>query len=333
MTRIQARYFDGKTSTPHAVDVDLRDDGSMAIVGESVSRIERMATTRVSERIGNLPRRIFFADGATCELTANDELDAWLESIDGQSVEHRVFKLERLWGVAVGALLLTGLFLWMGIRFGVPALAHRAAEVLPTSVDAKLGEEGLQILDKTFFDPSQLPTERQEAIRAEFNRIVAEAPQSHDYQLEFRSGGKIGANAFALPSGIIVMTDELVKLAVDDRELTAVLAHEVGHVANRHALRMLIQSSATAALTAGLLGDATSASTLIATAPAVLLQAKFSRDMETEADDFSYAWLRRHNVPTHFFGDLLQRMDKEHGGDGDFSYLSSHPAAEDRLRE
>ena len=52
----------------------------------------------------------------------------------------------------------------------------------------------------------------------------------HVYQLEFRHGGYIDANAFALPSGIIVMTDELVELAKSDDELISVLAHEIGHV-------------------------------------------------------------------------------------------------------
>ncbi|HTE42113.1 MAG TPA: M48 family metallopeptidase [Steroidobacteraceae bacterium] len=331
--RIKAHYFDGKISTPHDVEVHLRDDGGIEVTGEGVARVDRMATTRVSERIGNIPRRLFFGDGATCELRANDELDSWLEKTDGQSFEHRVFKLERLWGFALGALVLTGLAVWLGIRFGVPALANHAAAVLPTSVDTKLGQEGLRILDSAFFEPSTLPVERQAEIRERFNRIVADAPPTHDYRLEFRAGGKIGANALALPSGIIVMTDELVKLAEDDLEITAVLAHEVGHVVHRHALRSLIQTSTTAALMAGLLGDATSISALIASTPTVLLQAKFSRELESEADDFSYAWLKRHDIPTHYFGDLLQRLSKEHGGSNDFSYFSSHPSAEDRIRE
>ncbi len=51
------------------------------------------------------------------------------------------------------------------------------------------------------------------------------------------NGRAVGANAFALPSGIVVMTDELVELAKTDDELVAVLAHEIGHVRGRHALR------------------------------------------------------------------------------------------------
>lgn len=51
---------------------------------------------------------------------------------------------------------------------------------------------------------------------------------------------QIGANAFALPDGTLVVTDELVELAGDnDDEVLAVLAHELGHIHERHGLRLL----------------------------------------------------------------------------------------------
>ena len=69
-------------------------------------------------------------------------------------------------------------------------------------------------------------------------------------RLEVRSAPQIGANAFALPSGIIVVTDELVALSEDDDELAAVIAHELGHVHHRHIMRTVIQNSAAALLVA-----------------------------------------------------------------------------------
>jgi Zn-dependent protease with chaperone function len=332
---MQGRYFDGKTSMAHAVEVTLFEDGSIQVAGaDGVIRTARLANTRVSERIGDTQRRLHFDDGATCELTDNDTLDAWLTHVDGHSVEHRVFRLERMWSFAIVALLATGLATWLGIRYGVPALASRAATLVPTAVDERLGRESLQILDKGFLEPTKLPQERQDEIRADFARITAEAKSGHNYRLEFRAGGSIGANALALPSGIIIMTDELVELSEDRNEIIAVLAHEVGHVVHRHSLRNILQTSATAALLAGLLGDMTSVSSLIAATPTVLIQAKFSRELETEADDFSYDWLRAHQIPTHHFGNLLKRLEESHGGgEESFSYFSSHPRAVERIRK
>ena len=72
------------------------------------------------------------------------------------------------------------------------------------------------------------------------------------------------ANAFALPSGIVVLTDELEALAQHDDELSAVFAHEIGHVVHRHSMRMVIQHSASALLMLGLLGDVNSATSVVA---------------------------------------------------------------------
>ena len=83
------------------------------------------------------------------------------------------------------------------------------------------------------------------------------------------AGGALGPNAFALPAGTIVITDELVQLARHDDELRAVFAHEIGHITGRHAMRMLLQNSATALLAVGLLGDVSAVSSMTAAVPAV----------------------------------------------------------------
>ncbi len=62
--------------------------------------------------------------------------------------------------------------------------------------------------------------------------------------VEFRASPIIGANAFALPGGIVIVTDQLMQLAEHDDEILAVLAHEIGHVKHRHVLRGLPQDSA-----------------------------------------------------------------------------------------
>ena len=67
-------------------------------------------------------------------------------------------------------------------------------------------------------------------------------------RLELRAGGAIGPNAFALPSGIIMVTDELVRIAEHPEEFESVLAHEAGHMVHRHSLRMLLQGSASTLL-------------------------------------------------------------------------------------
>jgi len=334
----QARYYDGRTSAAREVEVELYADGRIVVSAAQELQNARVREVRISERIGNTPRRIYFADGATCETDQNDRLDQWLAHLGAHSREHRVFQLERRWQVAILALLITAAGTFAFMRFGLPVTADYAARVLPRSVDTALGEGGMQAMDQIFFAPSQLPAQRQAELQAMFARMVRELEADNRLRLELRNSSRvIGANAFALPSGIVVMTDQLVELSREDGELESVLAHEIGHVVHRHSLRMLLQSSASALLMFTLLGDVNSISTLAASVPTVLVHAKFSRDFEREADDYSYQWLQHRGIPSHRFGDLLRRIEAaegaEHQDSQALSYFSSHPQTEERARD
>src|SRR5438094_7952747 len=102
------------------------------------------------------------------------------------------------------------------------------------------------------------------------------AGETTPYSLEFRQSF-IGANAFALPSGIIVVTDDLVRLSRSDDEVLGVLAHELGHVKHRHTMRRLLEGSATALIIAGGTGDLASTTSPAAAAPAARLQTTYPR--------------------------------------------------------
>src|SRR5207253_5111075 len=119
------------------------------------------------------------------------------------------------------------------------------------------------------------------------------------YKIQFPQSF-LGANAFALPSGIIVVTDDLVRLSRSDDEVLGVLAHELGHVKHRHTMRRLLEGSATALIIAGVTGDVASTTSLAAAAPTLLLQTRHSRDNEREADADAVQTTRRADPdPTH----------------------------------
>ena len=330
--KLRARYFDGKTSAAASVDLELFAQGRMVLHQGATIREFELSQLKISARIGNTPRRIYLPEGGVCELSANDALDQWLSHLKAHDLQHRVFRLERYWPQALAAFAIAAVLAWAGIRYGIPALAARAARVVPTSVDTVLGNQTLEILDHGWLSASQLDERRKAELERQFAQLTAGLDATHHYRLELRHGDKIGANALALPSGIVILTDELVALAQDPNEIAAVLAHEIGHVVHRHALRMLLQNSASAVLMMAAFGDVSSVSHLAAVAPAVLVQAKYSRQFETEADDYAYDWLRQHHIATHYFGDLLKRLEKQ-GGGSKLNFLSSHPQTAERIRD
>jgi Zn-dependent protease with chaperone function len=333
VTPVQGRFFDGKTTAAHVATLSIGADGFVRIEGDGWERSVRLDEVEVSDRIASVPRRVRFADGAVFETAENDAIDTALLALGRHTFHHDVARWERHWPIALVSLVLIVAVSWAFVQYGIPALATFAARVLPPAVDRAIGAEGLEILDRVFFEPSQLPEGRRAALTARFRQMTGPLADGHAYRLEFRSAGEGGANAFALPSGIIVMTDELVALAERDDEIVAVLAHEIGHVRGRHGLRMILQSAGVSVLALAVLGDLGSASALAALIPG-LIQARHSRAFETEADDFARQWLREHDVDVRNFDSMLCRLAEGESGDDDdrFDFLSSHPPTAQRAR-
>jgi Zn-dependent protease with chaperone function len=206
---------------------------------------------------------------------------------------------------------------------------------IPAVVERHMGEQSLALIEKVELDPSRLPRARQAALRAGLTRMVAGLPRQADMRLLFRHSRHIGANAFALPGGTLVITDQLVALARNDDEVMAVLAHEAGHHEHRHALRQTIESSGILVIASLLLGDA-SGSSLAVGVPVVLLESGYSRGHEREADDFALDLLARTGRPPGAFADILERLERsEHAarsaGLADVGYLSTHPPSAARI--
>jgi len=222
---------------------------------------------------------------------------------------------------------------WFGFSYGIPALAKQVAFRLPASTERLIGADALRALDETLLGPSTLAPDRVAELQKLFSGVTVDL--EGNYSLELRAGRRLGANALALPSGIIVLTDELVKLADDDRQIVAVLAHELGHMQQRHALRSVLQNSTAAVLFAVAVGDLTSVTSLAAALPTMLLQAKYSRQFETEADEFALAYLAKKGIPPDAFASLLKRLDRGEGTTAGtaagLDYFSTHPATRDRV--
>jgi Zn-dependent protease with chaperone function len=311
MRTLRGHYYDGKRSLRTEVTLSCLGD-RLQIAGNGIDKGYHIREIRISSGLGAIHRILRFPDGSQCEIAGGLPLDGFLTGAGTGLLQRLLHRWERSLPLVLLALLLTIGLVTVLVKYGIPAAAKRVAFSLSPATDAALGSEALGVLDKLVFAPSKLPAERQRQVRVLFQDIVRDLPGRQSLRLEFRSSEKVGANAFALPSGIIVVTDGLVNLAEHDEEITGVLAHETGHLLNRHALRHVLQNSGTALVIALITGDITSASALSAGLPTALVEAKYSRDFEIEADDAAVAHLRRHGIPVHFYTDMLGRLEADH---------------------
>ena len=321
--KIAASYYDGRSSEPFLVELEV-DRTGVTLLG-SVRRKYEWTGTRLSEPLQHAPRLIRFADGSHCEIVHQAGLDAALQAA-GHS-DSWVVRSQRRWShVTVATVLLIAAILAL-YRWGLPAAAGYAARRVPPAIEDKIGARAASIVEQRFA-PSKLVPEQRERAQRIFDSIVPHDGRS--FRLVLRDGGPIGANAFALPGGTVVTTDQLVELATDDAALAGVLAHEIGHVERRHVLRQIISGSAVGAVIAVVAGDVSSVTVAL---PAALAQLSYSRDMEREADAYAVELLQRHSIPVEPFADLLQRLQKDSGGDAAEwgRYLRTHPAAAERV--
>ncbi|MCA9619689.1 MAG: M48 family metallopeptidase [Myxococcales bacterium] len=329
--RLSALHYDGQTSRAQVVEVEMDPSGAVRVSGDGVDLSYAKDDVRIAARMGNTPRSITFVDGQKCETRDNDTADAMEARLGMNRVGRAVFRLESRMRTALAALAMLVGLVAAGIVWGVPFVARVVAERVPPEVAASVGAGTLRTLDRTVFEPSTTPPETQERLREAFASMADRYPEL-PLHLEFRQLGL--PNAFALPDGTVVVTDELVELADHDGEIMAVLAHEIGHVHHRHGLRMALESSSVALLVSVYLGDVAQVSSVLAALPSVYAQAAYSRSHETEADSFALAFMQRTGQDPHDFAAIMTKLQAAIGGDdrdGAWQYLASHPPTKERI--
>lgn len=240
--------------------------------------------------------------------------------------------------LALASALGGGLYAW-----ALPWAARTLVALVPIEVDRGLGDAALKSAEAEALSPSELPEARQARLRLAFAGVVRKAygdKGGPTYQVLFRKArdAAMGPNAFALPGGTIVVTDELVDLlAAHDDALLGVMAHELGHVEGRHGMRLFVQTSVLGVVAGWALGDF---SGLLATAPVMLGRAAYSRDAEREADAASVRILKASGVSplvmVTFFEKLAARPARAEGDEDTARWLgltiASHPRDAERIR-
>jgi len=330
--RIPVTYFDGVSAT--AYEGTLQAAGQMLQLDTEIGQQNiSLASTRLVPPVGSGLWVLELHSGARIQFDDED----FGQMLSGQSGGRTIVdRFEGAWHWALTALVVAVIGTWALLTFGVPAAAKQIAFSIPTELDRRLTSESIDILDRMLFEPSALTQDRKDHLQELFTDITKTAPEFEHYFLEFRRSEAIGANAFAVPGGLVIMTDEMIELTESDAELSAVLAHEIGHLAQRHGMRILLQDSASFVIIAGLTGDLSNVTALSATVPTLLMQSKYSRDFEREADEFSFEYLRSKNMDPTVLAALLTRLESLTGESGTETlptWFSSHPQSEGRIPE
>lgn len=136
-------------------------------------------------------------------------------------------------------------------------------------------------------------------------------------------------NAFALPGGNIVVLSGLIDFCDTPEEVAGVLAHEIGHIQERHVLKNITQQVGLAVLTSLIFNDNAA---VLHDLVNNIIGTGFSRDYEEKADEFASKIMRKANLDPKHLADFLLRMELKFGGpDPALGFLSTHPANAERI--
>lgn len=234
----------------------------------------------------------------------------------------------------------------VGMAQNLPNLGGSEGSELSPVMERKLGEQIMRDIrrDRDYLDDAPLL----EYLNTLGGKLVAARPEVRGdavYDYFFFAVRDPALNAFALPGGFIAVHSALVLAAQNESELASVMAHEIGHVAQRHIARMIgnqkqdalipLASMIVAALAARSSPDLAMASMAGGQGLAMQRQLNFSRDAEREADRVGLQILREGGFDTSGMVGFFRRMQTATRAYSDAvpSYLSSHPLTTERIAD
>lgn len=214
--------------------------------------------------------------------------------------------------------------------------------LMPASQDAQLGLEAYSaILSKS--EISKDP-EMNARVREIGHRIAAISPNP-DFDWQFTVIKDENPNAFALPGGKVGVNTGLFKIAKNDDQLAAVMAHEVGHAVARHGAErvsraVMVQAGLAAILSASQAGEEAQTENsqdakyrqVLAAAATLGFILPFSREQESEADHIGLRYMAEAGYDPRQSVALWKNF-KASGGNRTPEFLSTHPLPDTRIAQ
>lgn len=320
---MRGTFYDGYDSQAHSVEVRIQDN-TLLLESDQFKRCYPVPKIRTLENVPGTPLKLMLDDTASLEIEISQANDLPLQLRTHEGLYARLLKSP---GLVIAIAMACLLVAWLSYTVILPLGASVIAKQLPTTTLNQMGEHALRLMDEQVFSKSTLSSKQRAKILALFAALKDPATDKIPMRLRFRSS-KLGPNAFALPNGTIVVTDELVRLVNNDNAVMGAIAHEIGHVQHRHLLRQLIQSGLVGGVMLTVFGDSSSMLTALSTAS---LSTQYSREFETEADQFAIDRFKKKRLP---LADLLVLQEKLATLDlknAAGNLLSTHPGSAARL--
>lgn len=168
------------------------------------------------------------------------------------------------------------------------------------------------------------------------NKVFGKYTSGDGYTLNYKVYKLNEVNAFATADGSVRVYSGLMDI-MDDNELLAVIGHEIGHVANhdsRDAIKAAYKKEAIVDAVASQSNKvAAITDSQLAKIASVVIDNKHSRKQESEADEFSYNFMKKNGYNVNAVSSAFSIIAKmSEGAQASFldKMMSSHPDPKER---
>lgn len=316
-------FYDGKTSVPQNVVVSL--DGPNGILHFQTQsdqyqwEIKSVTLNRNKNGVTlvhgkELRQQLELSDSdliAQIQYSKSHIQNSWYERLISYGVQVHV-----LVALAIMALIVAS-YLYV-----VPWIGEKSVALIPEDYDNKLGD--------AFFDQNMMFTTVDTARSKALNQFAQELKLNNTKKLHFTVVESETVNAFALPNGNIVIYTGILKEMKSYDELVALLGHEVSHVNERHAMKMMCRNLSGYLLISTILGDVNGVMATIGDNINSLQSLSFSREFEQQADLEGFKIVVANKVNPQGVSNLFKRLKQSDVMVPEF--LSSHPMTQERIR-
>lgn len=195
-----------------------------------------------------------------------------------------------------------------GLYLGVPRAAEAIVPFIPPETEKKVGAQIYRSTgDMWGFCTAEEDQPGLAVVHGLAKRLLASQDVTSQPTVDVANVDMI--NAFALPGGHVVLTRGLIEKAESPDEVAGVLAHELGHVVERHAMIGMVQDFGLNLLLTLVLGGGSHSGEWIVNSGATLASLSYSRRLETRADERGIDMLEASGISPIGFARFFERLD------------------------
>ena len=327
-------YADGRTAERHAVRVTIGADGLHIESDDgTIAEIWPFADLRLVDEVyaGRPVRLKQNAEGerlTVADAEFLDRLRPHARHLRRKDLRGANMKLRAVVWIGATAAILAGFW------FLLPRAAGPIASQVPLSWEEGLGRTVQRQALALMAAGSRVCTGRagQQAVERLVRRLSAAEPSRYRFRVTVVDDGTV--NAFAAPGGYIVVFRGLIDNSPGADGLAGVMAHEMGHVIERHGLENTVKALGLSFVMAALIGDTSGIADIATDMARNLATSRFSRDAEREADRVAVDMLNRTGISGRgfqaFFQTIARRSGTEEKSVG--RYFASHPPTGGRAK-